>query len=385
MMKWPTQPSVGAGSLRISDLRFDNRNLRDLPCDQGTEDSRRVENAVWARSLLQPIRKPFVVAYSEDALALLGVNPELIDEREIEMYLSGNEVIPNSGCNPYAHCYCGHQFGSFAGQLGDGAAMYLGEVDNGGTRYELALKGSGKTAFSRKSDGRKVLRSSIREFLGSEANHHLGIPTTRSGSCVTSTSTVQRDPFYDGHVVDEPCTVIARIAPTFLRFGSFEIFKEKHGSSDREGPAAGNQALKKQLLEYAIENYFTFSKGNVYGGEICGVLARKCERAAKLTASWDTTGFVHGVLNTDNMSILGLTIDYGPYAFMEHFDSDMTPNGSDSTGRYTWAKQHHMVEWNLGKLLRHCAPLCQRRKEKQSWQNLKVCTKLSFWLLFEIS
>ena len=163
-------------------------------------------------------------------------------EHDIETYLSGNVIIPESGCEPYAHCYSGHQFGSFAGQLGDGAAMYLGEVAvNGGSstskssdkletacvdekndlRLELALKGSGKTPFSRSSDGRKVLRSSIREFLGSEALHFLGIPSTRSGSCVTSSSVVQRDPFYDGRVIDEACTIITRIAPTFLRFGSF--------------------------------------------------------------------------------------------------------------------------------------------------------------------
>ena len=168
----------------IASLKFDNRNLRELPVDPSTEESRPVTNSIWAKSTLQPVRKPTVVAYSEDALTLLGIDTASMDEKELEKYFSGSDIIPDSGCEPYAHCYCGHQFGSFAGQLGDGAAMYLGEVAlPDGSRQELALKGSGKTAFSRRSDGRKVLRSSIREFLGSEAMHFLGIPTTRSASC----------------------------------------------------------------------------------------------------------------------------------------------------------------------------------------------------------
>lgn len=354
-MSMSLRQSSGIGS-----IRFDNRNLRDLPVDPSTADSRPVQNSIWARAKLQPVRKPTVVAYSEDAMSLLGVDTDTINEQEIEKYFSGNEVIPESGCEPYSHCYCGHQFGSFAGQLGDGAATYLGEVMlTDGSRQELALKGSGKTAFSRRSDGRKVLRSSIREFLGSEAMHFLGIPTTRSASCVTSSSTVQRDPFYDGHVIDEPCTIITRVARSFFRFGSFEIFKKKEGSSEmyREGPSAGNEGLKKQLLDYCIQNYFYFDASMSMEQKYEAFLRENVVRAARLVALWDSTGFVHGVLNTDNMSILGITIDYGPYAFMEHFDSDMTPNGSDSTGRYTWARQSQMVEWNLGKLAEALQPL----------------------------
>ena len=371
-------------STGISSIRFDNRNLRELPVDPSTEDSRPVHNSVWARSKLQPVRKPTVVAYSEDAMSLLGIEAEKISEKEIEKYFSGNEAIPESGCEPYAHCYCGHQFGSFAGQLGDGAATYLGEVMlSDGSRQELALKGSGKTAFSRRSDGRKVLRSSIREFLGSEAMHFLGIPTTRSASCVTSSSTVQRDPFYDGHVIDEPCTIITRIARTFFRFGSFEIFKKKEGASEmhREGPSAGNEALKKGLLDYCVTNYFDFDSSMSMDQKYEAFLRENVVRAAKLVAMWDSTGFVHGVLNTDNMSILGLTIDYGPYAFMEHFDSDMTPNGSDSTGRYTWARQAQMVEWNLGKLAEALQPLVPEDRGKAIISDFQDIYKQEFLTL----
>lgn len=365
----------------ISSIRFDNRNLRELPVDHSTEDSRPVHNSVWARAKLQPVRKPTVVAYSEDAMSLLGIDAEKISEQEIEKYFSGNEAIPDSGCEPYAHCYCGHQFGSFAGQLGDGAATYLGEVMlSDGSRQELALKGSGKTAFSRRSDGRKVLRSSIREFLGSEAMHFLGIPTTRSASCVTSSSTVQRDPFYDGHVIDEPCTIITRVARSFFRFGSFEIFKKKEGAAEmhREGPSAGNEGLKKQLLDYCVTNYFDFDGSMSMEQKYEAFLRENVVRAAKLVAMWDSTGFVHGVLNTDNMSILGITIDYGPYAFLEHFDSDMTPNGSDSTGRYTWARQAQMIEWNLGKLAEALQPLIPAERGEAIVADFQALYKAEF-------
>jgi uncharacterized protein YdiU (UPF0061 family) len=162
--------------------------------------------------------------------------------------------------SPASHCYCGHQFGSFSGQLGDGAAMYLGEVlvpsniNEIDKRFELQLKGAGPTPYSRTADGRKVLRSSIREFLGSEAMHYLHIPTTRAATCITSDSTVRRDPFYDGKVLNERCTVISRIATNFFRFGSFEIFKSQDGKGEnaRVGSSAGNEELKIKLLNHML-------------------------------------------------------------------------------------------------------------------------------------
>ncbi len=183
----------------ITDLTFDNRNINALPVDPN--ESRRcrpVSNAIFSIVEPTPVSEPVLVAASTSALAdLLGLQ-DTVSENELAEYFSGNRIIP--GSRPAAHCYCGHQFGSFAGQLGDGATMYLGEVINPNTnkRWELQLKGAGKTPYSRTADGRKVLRSSVREFLCSEAMHYLGVPTTRAGTCVTSSSTVQRDPMYDG-------------------------------------------------------------------------------------------------------------------------------------------------------------------------------------------
>ena len=357
---------------KISSIHFDNLNLRELPLDPlsfDDQESRQVHNAIYARTALQPVKNPKTVAYSTDALSMIGVDSRAYAkesdlELEIEAYLGGNALIPGAD-EPYAHCYCGHQFGSFAGQLGDGASMYLGEVlisaneaisdskvDCLPQRMELTLKGAGKTPFSRSSDGRKVLRSSIREFLASEGMHHLGIPTTRSASCVTSSSVVQRDPFYDGRVLDEQCTVITRVARSFLRFGSLEIFKSKGSNSyDRDGPSAGNEELKKKLVDHIL-TYFPESISSIADDHQMyqAYLKESVRLTAQLAAKWDAFGFVHGVLNTDNMSVLGLTIDYGPYAFMEYYDPDFTPNGSDPSGRYTYENQAKMTKWNLHKL-----------------------------------
>lgn len=181
----------------ITDLTFDNRNINTLPVDPNiSKKCRPVANSIFSIVEPTPVSRPVLIAASPSALDLLGLTST--DESELAEYLSGNKLIP--GSRPAAHCYCGHQFGNFAGQLGDGATMYLGEVLNPGThkRWELQLKGAGKTPYSRTADGRKVLRSSVREFLCSEAMHYLGVPTTRAGTCVTSASTVQRDPMYDG-------------------------------------------------------------------------------------------------------------------------------------------------------------------------------------------
>jgi len=343
-------------------LPFDNRNLRELPVDPKkfvVGESRQVPNAIFSRVELQPVQNPRLVAKSDSALALVGL-PSTDDEEQLTQYLAGNMLMP--GSEPYAHCYCGHQFGGFAGQLGDGAAMYLGEVVEGGKRLELQLKGAGKTPYSRSSDGRKVLRSSIREFLCSEAVHHLEIPTTRAGSCVTSDSTVERDPFYDGRVIQERCTIVSRIGPNFFRFGSFEIFKSKGSSSwDRAGPSAGNKVLKKQLLDHIIRTYYpqlvSTTPEVINEKTYAAFLAEVVRLTALLVARWQSVGFVHGVLNTDNMSIMGLTIDYGPFAFLEAFDGDFTPNGSDGGARYSYDEQPSMCRWNLERLAEALAPL----------------------------
>jgi uncharacterized protein YdiU (UPF0061 family) len=225
--------------------------------------------------------------------------------------------------------------------------MLLGEVYNEKTNqyWEIQFKGSGLTACSRGNDGRKVLRSSIREFLCSELMSGLQIPTTRAGSVVDSMSTVIRDQFYTGHPRRERCAVITRIAPTFLRFGSFEICKPTDPETGRAGPSSGNMTLLKQLLEFTLDTYFpTLNRNGT------AFLLEVARRTAMLVAMWDSVGFTHGVLNTDNMSILGLTLDYGPFGFMEYFDPSFVPNTSDDQGRYAFRNQKAVCLWNVQKL-----------------------------------
>uniref|UniRef100_A0A3Q0RHN7 Selenoprotein O n=1 Tax=Amphilophus citrinellus TaxID=61819 RepID=A0A3Q0RHN7_AMPCI len=275
------------------------------------------------------------------------------------------------GSEPAAHCYCGHQFGQFAGQLGDGAACYLGEVkvppgqdpellrENPSGRWEIQVKGAGLTPYSRQADGRKVLRSSIREFLCSEAMFFLGVPTTRAGSVVTSDSRVIRDVYYNGHPSNERCSVVLRIAPTFIsRFGSFEIFKPADEFTGRQGPSYGRDEIRGQMMDYVIEVFYPEIQQN-YPDRVERNVAFFREvvlRTARLVAQWQCVGFCHGVLNTDNMSILGLTLDYGPYGFMDRFDPDFICNASDNSGRYSYQAQPAICRWNLVKLAEALAP-----------------------------
>uniref|UniRef100_A0A7N9D631 Selenoprotein O n=1 Tax=Macaca fascicularis TaxID=9541 RepID=A0A7N9D631_MACFA len=326
---------------------------------------RPVRAAPGARGLLHPraahpMRQPRLVALSEPALALLGLGapPAREAEAEAALFFSGNALLP--GAEPAAHCYCGHQFGQFAGQLGDGAAMYLGEVCTAaGERWELQLKGAGPTPFSRQADGRKVLRSSIREFLCSEAMFHLGVPTTRAGACVTSESTVVRDVFYDGNPKYEQCTVVLRIASTFIRFGSFEIFKSADEHTGRAGPSVGRNDIRVQLLDYVISSFYPEIQAAHASDRVqrnAAFFREVTRRTAWMVAEWQCVGFCHGVLNTDNMSILGLTIDYGPFGFLDRYDPDHVCNASDNTGRYAYSKQPEVCKWNLQKLAEALQP-----------------------------
>ncbi|KAM3925321.1 protein adenylyltransferase SelO, mitochondrial [Leptodactylus fuscus] len=351
-----------ASSLRA--LRFDNLALRYLPVEPGNgqdEDavrSRQVPGVCFSPVHPTPVQNPRVVALSQPALALLGLQLGEEDEEEAALYFSGNRLLP--GAQPAAHCYCGHQFGNFAGQLGDGAAMYLGEVINPeGERWEIQLKGAGLTPYSRQADGRKVLRSSIREFLCSEAMFHLGIPTTRAASCVTSDSTVIRDIFYDGHPKKEQCTIVLRVAPTFLRFGSFEIFKPTDEYTGRHGPSVNRNDIRIQMLDYVINTFYPdireqYSESNTERN--AAFFREITKRTARMVAEWQCVGFCHGVLNTDNMSIVGVTIDYGPYGFLDRYDPEHICNGSDNMGRYTYNKQPEICKWNLGKLAEALVP-----------------------------
>ncbi|KAG9331241.1 hypothetical protein JZ751_019716 [Albula glossodonta] len=348
----------------LESLQFDNVALKKLPLDPSEEPGVRiVKGACFSRVQPQPLVKPTFVAVSEPALALLGLGAEEVLHDPLgPEYLSGSKVMP--GSDPAAHCYCGHQFGHFAGQLGDGAACYLGEVkapanqsgdllrENPCGRWEIQVKGAGLTPYSRQADGRKVLRSSIREFLCSEAMNALGIPTTRAASVVTSDLRVARDVFYNGQPRLERCSVVLRIAPTFIRFGSFEIFKPMDEFTGRQGPSVGRSDIKAQLLDYVIETFYPeIQRTHPERSDRNAAFFREVTvRTARLVAQWQCVGFCHGVLNTDNMSIVGVTLDYGPYGFMDRFDPDFVCNASDSSGRYSYQAQPAVCRWNLARL-----------------------------------
>ncbi|XP_068612965.1 protein adenylyltransferase SelO-1, mitochondrial-like isoform X2 [Brachionichthys hirsutus] len=351
-------------------LEFDNVALQKLPLDPcDVPGVRQVKGACFSRVKPQPITNPRFVCVSHEALALLGLDgDEVMNDPLGPGYLSGSAAMP--GSEPAAHCYCGHQFGHFAGQLGDGAACYLGEVkvppgqhpellrENPSGRWEIQVKGAGLTPYSRQADGRKVLRSSIREFLCSEVMFFLGVPTTRAGSLVTSDSRVVRDVYYSGHPRHERCSVVLRIAPTFLRFGSFEIFKQADELTGRQGPSYGRGEIRGQMMDYVIEMFYPEIQ-RTYPDRVERNVAFFREvmlRTARLVALWQCVGFCHGVLNTDNMSILGLTLDYGPYGFMDRFDPEFICNASDNNGRYSYQAQPAICRWNLVKLAEALAP-----------------------------
>ncbi|CAF0971086.1 unnamed protein product, partial [Brachionus calyciflorus] len=331
-------------------LNFDNLVLRTLPLDPITENYvRQVKNACFSKVKPTPLENPQMVVYSKTAMNLLDLDDEQLKRKEAAEYLSGNKLMP--GSETASHCYCGHQFGIFAGQLGDGAAIYLGEIlNNKNERWEIQLKGAGLTPYSRSADGRKVLRSTLREFLCSEAMHFLGVPTTRAGSCLVSDSKVVRDIFYDGNAKLERCAVVLRIAQSFIRFGSFEIFRPLDRDYGGIGPSFGRNDILIKMLDYVSDTFYPHIKSEDKHEKYENVFKEIVNRTARLVAGWQCNGWVHGVLNTDNMSILGLTIDYGPYGFLDRYDPDHIFNGSDTSGRYTYRNQVDICEWNCIKL-----------------------------------
>ncbi|RYZ64637.1 MAG: YdiU family protein, partial [Proteobacteria bacterium] len=253
--------------------------------------------------------------------------------------LGGNRVT--SGMRPYASCYGGHQFGNWAGQLGDGRAITLGEVENTrGDTWEMQLKGAGRTPYSRHADGRAVLRSSLREYVCSEAMFHLGVPTTRALSLVVTGDSIVRDMLYDGHPEEEPGAIVCRVAPSFLRFGSYELFASR-----------GETEPLRTLVRFTLERHYPQYLAADGAMDVPGFFAEVCRRTARLVSEWMRVGFVHGVMNTDNLSILGLTIDYGPYGWIEPFDPGWTPNTTDAGGkRYRFGNQPRIAQWNLAQL-----------------------------------
>lgn len=301
------------------------RHLTDLPFDNSYA---RLAPAFYEVVDPTPLPDPYLVAFNPDAAALLDLDPDQAGHPEAPLYLSGARRIP--GAEPIAEGYAGHQFGVWVPELGDGRAFLLGEVRHGDASWDLHLKGGGRTRYSRFGDGRAVLRSVIREYLASEAMHGLGIPTSRALSIVGSDFPVQRESV-------ETAATLIRLAPTHVRFGTFELFASR-----------GEVARVRELADYVIGRHFPeLAGGDDRIRRLFGAVTR---RTGVLMARWMAAGFAHGVMNTDNMSILGLTLDYGPYGFLDDYDPDFICNHTDTEGRYRFGHQPGIGMWNCARL-----------------------------------
>lgn len=308
---------------------------------------------MFSRVRPTPVRAPLLLAVADEVAALIGLSVTDCDPARLASVFSGNEILP--GMDPHASIYGGHQFGHWAGQLGDGRAIILGEVTGPNDKaWTLQLKGAGATPYSRQADGRAVLRSSVREFLCSEAMFHLGVPTTRALSLVLSGDSVVRDMFYDGHPKAEPGAIVCRVAPSFVRFGHFELLA-----------ARGDLSLLETLLNFVIgsdQPELAQALGKSSEAErkrlYLDWFAEVCQSTQDMIVQWMRVGFVHGVMNTDNMSVLGLTIDYGPYGWVDDYDPDWTPNTTDAEQRrYRFGQQAAVARWNLYQLANALYPL----------------------------
>jgi uncharacterized protein YdiU (UPF0061 family) len=311
----------------------------DLPVLDWTHRLTQLGPRFFTRLQPTPLAAPRWAARNEALRAELAWPAALFDDDHLQAF-AGNALMV--GAQPLATVYSGHQFGQWAGQLGDGRAIWLGEAASARGPQEIQLKGAGRTPYSRGGDGRAVLRSSIREYLCSEAMHGLGIPTTRALCLVASPEPVRRETV-------ESAAVVARVAPSFLRFGHFEHFS-----------AQGDTDSLRALADHAVAHHLpectqraALWQGNVYAALLDVVQ----ERTARLLAQWQAVGFCHGVMNTDNMSLLGLTIDYGPFQFMDGFVPGHICNHSDHQGRYAYGRQPNVAYWNLYCLAQALAPL----------------------------
>ena len=333
-------------------FQFDNAFIRDLPLDAETDNyMRQVERS--CSSLVNPREAsgPQLLAYSSEVLDLLDLSEEQAQSQQFADVFTGNQLVP--GMQPYAMCYGGHQFGSWAGQLGDGRAINLGEIiNNKNERWILQLKGAGQTPYSRRADGLAVLRSSVREFLCSEAMFHLGVPTTRALSLCLTGDEVMRDMLYDGNPAYEPGAVVCRVAQSFTRFGNFQIFA-----------ARKDYDTLRALCEYTIQTDYPhlYTDSGITQDTYLQWYREICQRTQDMIIHWFRVGFVHGVMNTDNMSILGQTIDYGPYGWLEGYDLDWTPNTTDAAShRYAFGRQADIACWNLAQLANAIAPIVEK-------------------------
>ena len=324
-------------------IQLTNFFTDQLPADPNLENTRReVLEAVY--SFVRPIKtsNPTLLHVSDEMQHTLDFSNEDIQSREFLEFVTGNSVLKNS--KPFAMCYAGHQFGNWAGQLGDGRAINLGEIKD----WAVQLKGSGPTPYSRTADGLAVLRSSVREYLCSEAMHHLGVPSTRALSLSLTGDQVLRDVMYNGNPAHEKGAIVSRVAKSFLRFGNFEIFSSRNDLKNL-----------KILTDYTIKSHFSHL-GKPSKEVYLQFFQEVSSKTLEMIIHWQRVGFVHGVMNTDNMSILGLTIDYGPYGWLEGFDFGWTPNTTDKQHkRYRYGNQPTIGLWNLYQLANALYPLIE--------------------------
>lgn len=339
-------PTTVTFSTELTPLKFANRLVSKLPSDKATENfCRQVEGAAFSYVMPVRVKKPELLAYTKSIANDIGFSLKDLSRSDFSEVFTGNKLMP--GMSPYATCYGGHQFGNWAGQLGDGRAINLGEVystNNG--HLTLQLKGAGPTPYSRNADGFAVLRSSIREFLCSEAMFNLDIATTRALSiCLTGEKT-PRDMFYNGNVKYEARAVVCRVTRSFTRFGSFQLASSR-----------GDVDLLKTLVDYCINADFPHL-GLPSRSTYLNWFAEISDLTCDLIVNWMRVGFVHGVMNTDNMSIIGETIDYGPYGWIDNFDPGWTPNTTDAENkRYCFGNQSDVALWNLFQLANAIYPL----------------------------
>lgn len=346
-----------------STITLQNSFVDELLGDSSTKNHpRQVKEACY--SLVTPAKptNPKLIHFSDEMRKELGFTPEFMNSDEFLQIVSGKKVIDNT--TPYAMCYGGHQFGHWAGQLGDGRAINLGSIKHNQKEWILQLKGAGPTPYSRSADGYAVLRSSIREHLCSEAMYHLRVPTTRSLSLLESGDAVIRDMLYDGNPEEEKGAIVCRVAPSFLRFGNYQIFAARRDDENL-----------KTLVNYTIRHHFPSCEENTKEGYL-SFFTKVVESTLEMVIHWQRVGFVHGVMNTDNMSILGLTIDYGPYGWLDNYDPDWTPNTTDrQSKRYRFDYQPWIALWNLYQLANALMPLID---DKDSIEEILEGYKVKF-------
>ncbi len=338
-------------------LKIKDTFTKELPADLVLENSRRqVKKACFSYVTPKKTRKPEMLHTSSEMLSALGLSEEDATSKAFLNVFTGNEVLHNT--NPYAMCYGGHQFGNWAGQLGDGRAINLAEVEHNNKHWAIQLKGAGETPYSRTADGLAVLRSSVREYLCSEAMHHLGVPTTRALSLALSGDKVLRDVMYDGNSAYEKGAIVCRTGESFLRFGSYQIFSARQ-----------DEETLNTLVDYTIKHHFSHL-GKPSKKTYIQFFKEVTERTLDMIIHWQRVGFVHGVMNTDNLSILGLTIDYGPYGWLEGYDYGWTPNTTDRQHkRYRYGNQPNIGLWNLLQLANAIYPLIEESEPLEAILN----------------